>query len=95
MAKTQTSSKRQMTGLYALTAILMVSYGAIFSLLAEIRDLFGFTSAGIGFIGASAFASGFVAQLWLSRYADAGHGSRMLQAGLIICILSTDRKSVV
>ena len=78
-----------MTGLFVLSAILMVSYGAIFSLLAEIRDVFGFTSAGIGFIGASAFASGFVAQLWLSRYADAGHGSRMLQAGLVICILST------
>ncbi len=80
---------RQLVSIYLLTATLMVGYGAIFSLLAEIRNSFGLTSAGIGFIGAAAFASGFVAQLFLSRFADAGHGSLMMQTGLIICIAST------
>ncbi len=75
--------------MYLLTAVLMVSYGAIFSLLAEIRDLFGFSAAGIGFIGASAFISGFVAQIALARLADTGHGTRMLQVGLMLCVAST------
>ena len=76
-------------GIYLLTTSLMASYGAIFSLLAEIRDLFGFNAAGIGFIGAAAFASGFVAQIGLARLADTGYGARMLQIGLAICIAST------
>lgn len=76
-------------GLYVLTAILMVSYGAIFSLLAEIRDSFGFSSTGIGFIGAAAFVSGFIAQIGLSRYADLGHGNLMMKAGLLVCIAAT------
>ncbi|MBO6658276.1 MAG: MFS transporter [Pseudomonadales bacterium] len=83
------SVDRQLISIYLLTATLMVSYGAIFSLLAEIRDSFGLTSAGIGFVGAAAFASGFVAQLFLSRFADSGYGSLMIQTGLVICIAST------
>lgn len=72
-----------------LSAILMVGYGAIFSLLAEIRDAFGFSTAAIGLIGGSAFAAGFVAQLGLGRYADEGHGARMLQIGLALSALGT------
>lgn len=81
--------QHQLLGFYWLTAALMVGYGAIFSLLAEIRDVHQLTSSGIGFIGAAAFASGFVAQLFLSRFADIGYGSRMLQTGLLICIVSS------
>ncbi len=75
--------------LFALVAMLMVGYGALFSLLAEIRNNFGFSSFDIGLIGGAAFAAGFVAQLWLSRYADIGYGNLMLQAGLAISVLST------
>ena len=82
-------SKHQLTGLYILTAILMVGYGAIFSLLAEIRDSFGFSATGVGFIGAAAFVSGFIAQLGLSRYADLGYGSIMMKVGLFFCIAAT------
>jgi MFS transporter, DHA1 family, multidrug resistance protein len=82
-------SKHQLTGLYILTAILMVGYGAIFSLLAEIRDSFGFSATGVGFIGAAAFVSGFIAQLGLSRYADLGYGSLMMKVGLLFCIAAT------
>lgn len=72
-----------------LTAIVMVGYGAVFSLLAEIRDAFGFTSTAIGLIGGSAFAAGFVAQLGLARLADQGYGARMLQIGLALAALSS------
>ena len=67
----------------------MVGYGAIFSLLAEIRDSFGFSATGVGFIGAAAFVSGFIAQLGLSRYADLGYGSIMMKVGLFFCIAAT------
>jgi hypothetical protein len=67
----------------------MVGYGAIFSLLAEIRNTFGFSATGVGFIGAAAFISGFIAQLGLSRYADLGYGSLMIKAGLFFCIAAT------
>ena len=82
-------SKHRLIGLYALTAVLMVGYGAIFSLLAEIRNTFGFSATGVGFIGAAAFISGFIAQLGLPRYADLGYGSLMMKAGLLFCIAAT------
>ena len=82
-------SKHRLIGLYALTVVLMVGYGAIFSLLAEIRNTFGFSATGVGFIGAAAFISGFIAQLSLSRYADLGYGSLMMKAGLLFCIAAT------
>lgn len=82
-------SKHRLIGLYALTAVLMVGYGAIFSLLAEIRNTFGFSATGVGFIGAAAFISGFIAQLGLSRCADLGYGSLMMKAGLLFCIAAT------
>jgi len=67
----------------------MVGYGAIFSLLAEIRDTFGFSATGIGIIGAAAFVSGFIAQLGLSRYADLGYGNLMMKGGILFCIVAT------
>jgi MFS family permease len=89
MSSSTAISKHQLVGLYLITAILMIGYGAIFSLLAEIRDTFGFSATGVGFIGAAAFISGFIAQLGLSRYADLGYGNLMMKAGLLSCILAT------
>ena len=89
MSTSNLISKHRLIGLYALTAVLMVGYGAIFSLLAEIRNTFGFSATGVGFIGAAAFISGFIAQLGLSRYADLGYGSLMMKAGLFFCIAAT------
>ena len=88
-ASEATLTRAQWISLYLLTAVLMLGYGAIFSLLAEIRDRFGFSPTGIGFIGASAFVSGFIAQIGLARFADAGYGRRMLQVGVAICVVST------
>lgn len=62
----------------------MVAYAAIFTLLAQLRAEFGFSEAAIGAIAASAFAAGFVAQLGLSRFADAGHGTALVRAGLTL-----------
>jgi predicted MFS family arabinose efflux permease len=84
-----TESKAPIFAMYLLTATLMISYGAIFSLLAEIRDQVGFDSAGVGYIAAAAFAAGFIAQISLSRFADAGYGRLMVRSGIAICIISS------
>ena len=56
-----------MKPLYALSAILMSGYAAVFTLLAEMRASFGFSETAIGAIAGSAFLAGFLAQLLLSR----------------------------
>ncbi len=76
-----------MAPLYALSALLMVAYAAIFTLLAQLRAEFGFSETAIGAIVASAFIAGFVAQLWLSRFADTGHGNALMRLGLVLTFL--------
>lgn len=76
-----------MAPLYALSTILMIAYAAVFTLLAEIRNDFGFTETGIGVIAGSAFIAGFVAQLALSRFADSGQGGLLMRAGIVISLL--------
>jgi MFS family permease len=65
----------------------MVAYASVFTLLAEIRDAFGFADATIGVIAGCAFAAGFVAQLGLSRLADIGLGAALLRVGLALSLL--------
>ena len=77
----------QLPVLYALSVVLMVGYASVFTLLAEIRNAFGFAESTIGLIAASAFAAGFVAQLGLSRLADVGFGAALLRGGLLVALL--------
>ena len=71
-------------GLFAISATMMLGYGSVFTLLAAIRERFGFDEGAIGLIGGSGFAAGFVVQVTLARYADRGHGARMLRIGLAL-----------
>lgn len=75
-----------MIPLYALSTVLMIAYAAIFTLLAQLRAEFGFSEAAIGAIAGSAFLAGFAAQLGLSRFADAGHGNRLMRLGLLLTV---------
>ncbi|MDP6469919.1 MAG: MFS transporter [Pseudomonadales bacterium] len=72
--------------LYLLIAVLMVSYGAIFTLLAEIRNQFGFSETSIGLIGGMAFISGFIAQLSVGKRIDQGQGRLVLRLGLALAL---------
>lgn len=65
----------------------MVAYAAIFTLLAQLRAAFGFSETAIGAIVASAFIAGFFAQLGLARFADTGHGARLMRIGLALTFL--------
>jgi len=71
-------------GLFVISATMMLGYGSVFTLLAAIRERFGFDEGAIGLIGGSGFAAGFVVQVALARYADRGHGVRMLRIGLAL-----------
>ena len=74
-------------GLFLIGGTLNLGYGSVFTLLAEIRDRFGFEDWAIGWIGGAGFAAGFAAQVALSRYADRGHVRAMLVGGVIAALL--------
>jgi len=60
-----------------------MGYGAIFGLLADLQDKYGFPQWGLGLIAASAFPAALVGQLGLSRYADRGYTRKLLWLGLV------------
>ena len=43
---------------------MSLGYGSIYTLLADLRDRFGFTEAQLGYIVAAGFFAGFCAQLF-------------------------------
>lgn len=67
--------------LLAIAAEAM-GFGAVFGLLADLQDKYGFDNNGLGLIAASAFPAALAGQLGLSRYADRGHTRRLLWFGL-------------
>ncbi|QGG96346.1 MFS transporter [Actinomarinicola tropica] len=75
--------------LYVVTGALALSNGAVFALLADFQDRFGFSSLGLGLVAGAAFASGFAAQVGLAPYADRGHAHRLLIAGLVSAAVGT------
>jgi len=75
-------ARRPLYVLFLLTALMSLGYGGIFTLLADIRDRFGFSDADVGLIAFAGFATGFTSQVLLARYADRGHTAFMLRAGV-------------
>jgi DHA1 family multidrug resistance protein-like MFS transporter len=79
--------RRTLRLLFLLTAMMSLGYGSVFTLLADIRDRFGFTDADVGLIAFAGFATGFTSQVVLARYADRGHTALMLRAGVAVAAL--------
>jgi DHA1 family multidrug resistance protein-like MFS transporter len=73
---------RPMVSLFMLTALMSLGYGSIFTLLADIRDRFGFSDGEVGLIAFAGFVTGFASQVFLSRFADRGHAARMMRIGI-------------
>lgn len=71
-----------------ISACMALGYGSIYTLLADLRDRFGFTGTQLGLIVAAGFFAGFCAQLLLARYADRGHAAFMVRAGVFIAALA-------
>jgi predicted MFS family arabinose efflux permease len=75
--------------LFVVTGALSLSNGAVFALLAELQDRFGFETWGLGLIAGSAFMSGFAAHVGVARYADRGYARRLLLGGLLLAATGT------
>jgi MFS family permease len=71
-----------------MSASMSLGYGSIYTLLADLRDQFGFTDSQLGLIVAAGFFAGFAAQLLLARYADRGHAAVMVRAGVLVAALA-------
>jgi len=74
--------RRSNVPLLAAIFVEAMGYGAIFGLLADLQDTYGFEQSGLGFIAASAFPAALLGQLGLSRFADRGYTRRLLWFGL-------------
>ena len=70
--------------LYAAITVLSLGNGAVFALLAELRDRHDLPTGGLGVISASAFVGLLVTQLALAGHADRGHGAIMLTGGAVV-----------
>jgi len=65
---------------------MSLGYGSIYTLLADLRDRYGFTEAQLGYIVAAGFLAGFVTQLALARLADRGHAPLLVHGGIILAM---------
>jgi DHA1 family multidrug resistance protein-like MFS transporter len=81
------ADRRPLYVLFLLTALMSLGYGGIFTLLADIRDEFGFSDADVGLIAFAGLATGFASQVVLARYADRGHTAFMLRAGVAVAAI--------
>ncbi len=80
--------QRSLTPLYLLTGVLTMGYGVVFTLLAELRQIFGFSESEVGLIAASGFLSGFISQVTLARYADRGHTKVLVRMGPVVAFVA-------
>ncbi len=74
--------------LVVATGTLLAGIGLVFPLLAEFQDTYGFSTAALGLISASAFGSALVSGLFLSGLADRGHTRVLLVVGALLCAAS-------
>jgi MFS family permease len=65
---------------------MSLGYGSIYTLLADLRDRYGFTEAQLGLIAAAGFLAGFVAQLSLARLADRGYAPLLVRGGVVMAM---------
>jgi len=72
---------------YCLVAGSMsLGYGSIYTLLADLRDRYGFSEAQLGVIVAAGFLAGFVTQLALARLADRGYAPLLVRGGIVLAM---------
>lgn len=65
-----------------------MGYGVVFTLLAELREIFGFSESEVGLIAGAGFLSGFLSQVALARYADRGHTKMLVRLGPIVALVA-------
>src|SRR3954453_13299862 len=65
---------------------MSLGYGSIYTLLADLRDRYGFSEAQLGVIVAAGFLAGFVTQLALPRLADRGYAPMLVRGGILLAM---------
>jgi MFS family permease len=68
--------------LFLLTALMSLGYGSVFTLLADIRDKYGFTDGQVGLIAFAGLFTGVLSQLFLARFSDRGYAVVMMRVGI-------------
>jgi MFS family permease len=80
--------RRQLLPYFLVSGSMSLGYGSIYTLLADLRDRFGFSGTQLGLIVAAGFFAGFCAQLFLARYADRGYITFMVRGGVVVAALA-------
>ena len=62
--------------------LLAMGYGALFSMLDDIRDEYGIGETALGAVIGIGFFAGFVSQVLMAPLADRGHARRLVSAGI-------------
>ena len=73
---------------FIVSGSVSLGYGSIYTLLADLRDRYGFTEAQLGLIVAAGFLAGFFAQLVLARLADRGRAPLLIRGGVVLAMLA-------
>ncbi len=78
----------RIAALCMVSAAMSLGYGSIYTLLADLRDRFGFSGTQLGLIVAAGFFAGFAAQLFMGRFSDRGYVALMVRGGIGIAALA-------
>ena len=67
-------------------ALLAMGYGALFSMLDDIRDEYGIGESALGAVIGIGFFAGFLSQILIAPLADRGHARQLVLGGMLLGI---------
>ena len=67
--------------------LLAMGYGALFSMLDDIRDAYGVGESALGAVIGIGFFAGFLSQVLIAPLADRGHALALVVAGSLLTIV--------
>jgi MFS transporter, DHA1 family, tetracycline resistance protein len=67
--------------------LLAMGYGALFSMLDDIRDTYGVGEAALGAVIGIGFFAGFIAQVLIAPLADRGHARALVLTGICVNVV--------
>src|SRR3954468_6778876 len=67
--------------------LLAMGYGALFSMLDDIRDEYGVSEGALGAVIGIGFFAGFLAQVLIAPLADRGHARALVLAGIAVNVV--------
>ena len=68
-------------------ALLAMGYGALFSMLDDIRDEYGIGESALGAVIGIGFFAGFLSQILIAPLADRGHARQLVLGGMVLDIV--------